>query len=344
MPPPLRGAIAGCGFFGRIHLEAWSRVPQAIIVASCDPDLSRAHSFAPNAYTNIEDLLDAERPDFLDITSRPEHHLALTRAAAARSIPVICQKPLAPSWADCLEIVRTARRARIPFMVHENWRFQPWYRAIARLREEHSLGQPITYTFRTRRRDGIGPDLYPTQPYFTAMPRFLLYEALVHHLDTARFLFGDIATIYAHLRRIHPAIAGEDQALLTVTHHDGLAGLIDGNRHTDLAPNSPSLGDALFEFENAALALRPNGSVAILKEGMLSPAWTNDVTEGYRGDSVRATCTHFAEKLLAGEPFETAGLDYLQSVAAVEAGYRSAETKAQQPVLNPQEILRQLDA
>lgn len=340
--PPLRGAIAGCGFFGNIHLKAWSRVPQVRIVAACDPDISRAAAAAPEAYADFDQMIDAVRPDFVDIATRPELHLPLLTAAAARHIPVVCQKPLAPTWEECLRMVRTAAAAGIPFMVHENWRFQPWYRAIARLTKELDLGAPITYTFRTRRRDGVGPDPYPTQPYFSQMPRFLLYEALVHHLDTARYLFGDIATVYANLRRIHAGIAGEDQVLLIATHDTGLAGVIDGNRHTDLSPNSPSLGDAFFEFENGALSLKPTGDVCLLRGGVESLVWKNTVTDGYRGDSVRATCLHFVERLVEGAPFETSGLDYLQSVAAVEAAYRSSETRSRQQVPDAQAIRDQL--
>ncbi|MGC8795224.1 MAG: Gfo/Idh/MocA family oxidoreductase, partial [Bryobacteraceae bacterium] len=43
----LRGALIGCGFFGRIQAEAWRRIPEAEIVAACDRDLARAQQVAP---------------------------------------------------------------------------------------------------------------------------------------------------------------------------------------------------------------------------------------------------------------------------------------------------------
>ena len=39
--PPLRGALIGCGFVSRFHLEAWSHVPDARLVALCDLDRKR---------------------------------------------------------------------------------------------------------------------------------------------------------------------------------------------------------------------------------------------------------------------------------------------------------------
>ncbi len=324
MTPPLRGAIAGCGFFGQFHIEGWRRIPEAQLVAACDLDLARASAAAPRGFDDLERMLDEVKPDFLDIATRPELHLPMLRIAAARGIPVICQKPMATSWADCLEMVRVARRAGIPFMIHENWRWQPWYRVVAAEMAKGHLGAPVTYTFRTRKRDGAGPEPYTLQPYFRQMPRLLLFETLVHHIDTARFLFGELDTLYTRFRRVNPAIAGEDQVLMVATHQSGLGGIIDGNRFLDLAPDSPSLGDAFFEFENGALRLAATGDIFRLTPSGEELLWRNDVTAGYRGDSVRATSQHFVQSLLAGTPFETSGLDYLVTVAAVEAGYESA--------------------
>src|SRR5215217_1148743 len=111
MTSPLRGAIAGCGFFGQIHMEAWRRIPEATIVAACDTDLAKAQQAAPLAFDNLERMLDAVKPDFLDIATRPELHLPLLRVAASRHLPVICQKPMAPSWTDCIEMIRVAETA-----------------------------------------------------------------------------------------------------------------------------------------------------------------------------------------------------------------------------------------
>lgn len=342
MPSPLRGAIAGCGFFGQIHMEGWRRIPEAVMVAACDTDLERARSSAELAFDDLERMLDAVKPDFLDIATRPELHLGMLRIAAERRLPVICQKPMAPTWEDCLEMVRVAEAAGIPFMIHENWRWQPWYRVIAEQMASGALGAPITYTFRSRKRDGFGPEPYLLQPYFRTMPRLLLFETLVHHIDTARFLFGDLNTIYARLRRVNPSILGEDQVLIVATHTSGLSGVINGNRFLDLVPDSPSLGDGFFEFENGALRLAANGDVLRVTPHGDELLWKNVVVAGYRGDSVRATSQHFVQALTAGQPFETAGRDYLVTVAAVEAGYQSHLTGAAVRVPTLTELAAQL--
>jgi predicted dehydrogenase len=321
MPQRLRGAIAGCGFFAQFQIEAWRRMEDVELCAACDPRIERAQSAAPHAYTAAEEMLDRETPDFLDIATRPDSHLPLLRLAIERGIPVICQKPMAPCWRDAVEMVEAADAAEVPFMVHENWRWQPWFREVDRRIEAGDIGVPLAYSFRVRKNDGGGSSPYPAQPYFSEMPRLLIYETLVHQLDTARFLFGDIGCVSARARRRNPIIAGEDQALLIVTHEDGLPGSIDGHRFLDLVPDSPVLGDAAFEGESGMLYVSPSGDV--LLNGSSVCRFTD--VPGYRGDSVYATQKHFVENLRLGRQFESSGREYLKTFAAVEAAYRSIE-------------------
>ena len=63
--------------------------------------------------------------------------------------------------------------------------------------------------------DGWGDNAYlDRQPYFQTMPRLLVVETAIHWIDTFRFLFGEVDAVYARLRRINPAIAGEDAGLI----------------------------------------------------------------------------------------------------------------------------------
>jgi predicted dehydrogenase len=318
-----KGALIGCGFFGQIQVEAWRRMEEAEIVAACDLDEAKAAASAPRAYTSPEEMLDRERPDFVDIATRPESHLPMVRLAAERAIPVICQKPMAPTWTEAVAIVETAEAAGVPLMVHENWRWQPWYRVVDRLIREGRIGRPLAYLMRTRAADGFGPEPYRRQPYFKDMPRLLIYETLVHHLDTARFLFGGIRAVYAEARRNNPHIRGEDQAIVMPSHESGLLGCIDGHRFAEYVRDSPVLGDALVEGETGRLAIHGNGDVYSGEERV----WKNEVASGYRGDSVLATQRHFIRCLESGEAFESGGREYLQTFAAVEACYRSIETR-----------------
>jgi predicted dehydrogenase len=321
----LRAGLIGCGFFGRIQAEAWRRLDGVQLVAACDPLLERAQSLASRAYPTAEEMIERERLDFLDIAAGPESHLPLVRLAAAHGLPVICQKPMAPSWAEALAMVQAAEAAGVRLIIHENWRWQPWFRAAKSHIERGDIGRPLAYLFRVRRNDGRPPAPYPHQPYFRRMPRLLIYETLVHQVDTARFLFGDPAAVYAQARRLNPQIAGEDQALLVLTHPGGLPGVIDGHRYLDLAPDSPLMGEAIFEGEQGALRISPEGDLWL--DGRC--LWRNQIRQGYRGDSVFAAQQHFLNCLVRGAPCESEARRYLTTFGAVEAAYRSlAEGRA----------------
>jgi len=319
MSTVLKGAIVGCGFFSEHHLAAWRRIPEVEIVAACDLILERAQQAAPRGYVNVEEMLDREHLDFLDIATRDQSHVSLVRLAVDRKIPVICQKPLAPDGDTAVEIVELAEAAGVRLMIHENWRWQPWHRVVEQSIRRGDIGQPIGYGFRTRERDGLGDQPYPRQSYFRKIPRLLIHEALVHHIDTARFLFGELASIYAKASRRNPHIVGEDRALIVIGHRNGVDGWVDGHRFLDMEPVRPVMGDAFFEGEGGSVQILPTGDVYM--GGRL--VWKNDVTAGYRGDSVRATQAHFISCLASGAPFESGGREYLHTFAAVEAAYRS---------------------
>jgi D-apiose dehydrogenase len=319
----MRGALIGCGYFGQIQLEAWRRMSDVEIVAACDVSLDKAQTVSPRAYSDIEKMLEAEDLDFVDIATRPETHVELVRASVNHGIPAICQKPVAPSLAEATQLTAIAETAGVPVMIHENWRWQPWYREASRRIEAGDIGNPVTYHFRHRQRDGLGPTPYPNQPYFKDMPRLLMHETLVHYIDTARFLFGDIEGVYARKRRKNPLVAGEDGAMIMIDHTSGVTGVIDGNRYLNPERPGPAMGEALLEGDESWIRIAADGELRLGTELV----WQSDATTGYKGDSVKATQQHFIDCLRSGQPFETSARNYLPTFIAVEAAYRSAASQ-----------------
>jgi predicted dehydrogenase len=317
---PKRGGLIGCGYFGQIQSEAWSRMNGVSIVAACDPDPARAAHCAANVYTDAAAMLEHERLDFVDIATRPDTHLPLVRLCLERGLPVIVQKPLAPSMEDALAIAQLAEETAVPVMVHENWRWQPWHRELKRRVAAGDIGAPFGYHFTMLSNDGLGPNPYPTQPYFATMPRLVMFESLIHPVDAARFHFGDVQRVYAVTRKRNPIIAGEDRAVLLLSHHSDVDGVVEGHRYLLPEPPGPAMGHSIIEGEQGRLVALANGDV--FANGQL--VWRNTTTEGYKGDSVKATQQHFLDCLESGTEFETSVSRYLGSFATVEAAYVSA--------------------
>src|SRR4051794_433895 len=293
MAERLRGAIIGCGFFAQFQVAAWKRMEDVELVAASDLDLERASAAAPRAYADAAEMLDRERLDFVDIATRPSSHLELVRMTLGRGIPTICQKPMASTWEEGCEMARLAASTKTPLVIHENWRGHPGFREARLLIAAAAIGKPVSYCFRTRQRDGIGDAAYARQPYFREMPRLLVYETLVHHMDTARFLFGPIESLFARIRRHNPAIRGEDCAMVAVRHTAEVDGVIDGHRFLDPEPPGPAMGEAWIDGDRAGLRINARGEVFLGAELICAPP----PELGYKGDSVFATQRHFIDCL-----------------------------------------------
>lgn len=326
----LRGAMIGGGYFAQFQAEAWNRIAGAKIVAVADAAPGRAQEFGsrwhfPRAYLDAGEMIEKERPDFVDIVTRPESHVLLTEIAAQHGVHVICQKPMAPAWKDCTAMIAACRSAGVRLLIHENWRWQPWYREAKRIMDSGALGVPYYLAFRHRAGDGLGPEPYALQPYFRQMPRLLIYETLVHHLDTSRYLAGEIARVYCQTERVNPVIAGEDSVLIQMSFVNGLQGLIDANRISGRVPAKAAMGSFRIEGDKGMVRVTSAGRMFLTEHGKEEIALPfNPPAEGYRGDSVRAAQEHYLSCLRTGQRCESEGEDYLKSVAAVEACYRSA--------------------
>ncbi len=330
----LRGLCVGAGYFSQFHLEAWSRLSDVEIVGLCDPDIEKAQRQAaafqiPRTFGSVETALVELHPNFVDIITRPETHLPLVKIAAAHKIPIICQKPLAPDFATAATIVETAEQAGVPLMVHENFRFQPWYREIKRLLSDGVIGSRVqSLSFRCRLGDGWHDDAYLSrQPYFRGMPRFLVHETGVHFIDTFRYLVGEIVEVFAVLRRMNPAIRGEDAAMLVFRFASGATGLWDADRFHEGTAQDPRLtfGQLLLEADGGSLRLDDEGRITIQPLGEPErPHVYEFAARGFAGDCVYRAQRHFVEQLHTIHEFETSGRDYLRTLAVEEAAYRSA--------------------
>lgn len=331
----LKAVAIGAGYFSQFHFDAWSRIPEVELCAICDTDLSRAEMAAdrygiPNMYSDVATMLDAESPNFVDMITRPETHEALCQLAFDRSLHVICQKPLAPTFDAAERIVGQANAASVRFMVHENFRFQPWYREIRSLIDRGEIGEQLHgISFRARPGDGWGDDAYlARQPYFRDMPRLLIYETGVHFIDTFRYLAGEVEEVYAVLNRRNEVIVGEDAALVTFQFASGATGVWDANRYNEGTDADPryTFGEMLVEGSGGAIRLYGDGRLTMQKlGGEETPHEYLHQRKGFAGDCVYRTQRHFVDCLIADIPFETDGSEYIKTLKVQEAVYESAK-------------------
>lgn len=333
---PRRVAVVGAGYFAPFQLDGWQRLAGVELVALCDLDAGRRQALGDRfqlrkLYEDCSAMLAAERPDVLDIITPPPTHAALCALAFERGIDVICQKPLAPTLAEAEQLVAAAHSAGCRLIVHENWRFQPWYREVYRLIAAGQLGDRIhRLSFRLRTGDGWPADAYlARQPYFRSMPRLLIYETGIHFIDTFRYLAGEVVRVYARLQRLHPELVGEDAGLVVFDFANGATGLLDANRYNEPNTDDPryTFGTLLLEGSAGSLRLYEDGRLTLQPLGEAESAVDyQPPRRNFAGDCVFAAQQHFLQALVTGQPAETEGQAYLRNLYIQEAIYRSAHT------------------
>lgn len=335
-----KAVAVGAGYFSHYQYEAWSRIPEVMLTAFCNRDPERARVITerfgvPNHYTDYRKMLEAERPDFVDIITPPPTHLEMCKIAADLGIHVICQKPLAPTFDEAREIVEYTAKAGIRFMVHENWRFQPWYREIKKLLDSDAVGEKIhSLYFRSRMGDGWPEDAYlGRQPYFRDYPRLLVYENGVHFIDTYRYLAGEVRDVYAVLKKLNPVIAGEDCGAVIFNFVSGATGIWDANRYNECNFENPryTFGEFLVDGSGGSIRLYLDGGITIQPLGeQEQPHDYFHEDRGFAGDCCYTTQRHFIDRMLDGKDFETSGPEYLKTLTVQEAVYKSASKNTTQ--------------
>jgi predicted dehydrogenase len=327
----LRGITVGTGYFAPIQLEAWRSVRGAAIVGLVgERDDARLRDVAREAGvqrwgTSLTELVSELRPDFIDVCVSTAVHGLFVRAANDLGLPVLCQKPIAESWPESVELVEYCERGGSLLVVNENWRWQPWYREIARIIESEELGTPHHAILSMRPGDGWGPEPYREQPHFANMQRFLLLETGIHYFDTARLLFGEIERIFCITRRVNPVIAGEDLAIAVLECAGGISVVYDADRAAFAEPvRSLTYGTVQIECSGGSIALASDGTINLRPRGAPARERPYSVNPGWKGGAAIAAQQHFVEVVNRKAAPETDGRSYLTSMAAVEAAYRSA--------------------
>ncbi|MEO1140232.1 MAG: Gfo/Idh/MocA family oxidoreductase [Pseudomonadota bacterium] len=333
-PTPMRVAGVGAGYFSRFHYDSWQRLPQVTLEGVCDRDLRKAEAVGANAFDDLQEMLEAVNPDLLDVILPPDAHGEAIHAGIGAGVRwIVCQKPFCTGPEEAQAVVDAAQAAGVTLVVHENFRFQPWYRAIKSALDRGVIGELHQVTFRLRPGDGQGPEAYlHRQPYFQQMTHFLVRETAVHWVDTFRYLLGEPISVYADLRRMNPAIAGEDAGHILFQFPGGVRALFDGNRHLDHATDNPrrTMGEALIEGADGTLTLKGDGSVLLRRFGacaedeLLPP----DLHDGFGGDCVHGFQSHVVRCWQSGDRPETLAEDYLRVVEIEAAIYASDDTGA----------------
>ena len=344
----MRIAVIGSGFWARYQVAGWHTLPGVHVAALYNRTRPKAEALArefrvPAVYDDAEEMIRREKPDAVDIITDVDTHPRFVRMAAEHRVPVICQKPMAPSLAEAEGMVAACRSAGVPFYVHENWRWQFPIRQLNRVLDEGTIGRP----FRARLDMVSGFPVFINQPFFKTLEQFILTDMGIHILDVARFLFGEARSVYCQTRRVHHDIRGEDVATVMMDMSRGTTdsvtvlcqlGYAENYLEKDYFPQT----FAFIEGSEGSIELAPDYYLRVTTEhGTTSRRYAPPrypwADPAY--DVVQSSIVPCNQDLLAGlrreHTPETTGEDNLRTVRLVFAAYESAAGNRVVPIDNP---------
>ena len=317
MKSKMRISVVGTGYFSQFHYDAWKRLGVKI-VGVCSLNKNEAIRISElfdncEIFLNFEKMLIKTKPDLVDIIVPPENHLNFIKIASKHKINVICQKPFTNSLSQAKSAIKIAKKNGIALAVHENFRYQPWYRKINDLLEFSLIGDLFQVSFRMRPGDGQGK------------------ETAIHLIDVYRYLFGDIKSVFASLSRLNKNIKGEDTGIVLIDFANGIKGLFDGNRLSDHVANDRRLtiGEMIVEGSKGTIRLNGNGEIFFRKfqennEKLIKYKWSN---KGFAGDSVFHYQKDVMEHFTKGKHLANSAEEYLNNLIIEDAIYKSNKYK-----------------
>jgi predicted dehydrogenase len=178
-------------------------------------------------YADTYDELLDWHPDAVVITSENARHRELAQRAAAAGAHILCEKPLATTWADGLAMRDAAAAAGVALMVAFPVRFAS---AFERLRTEHRAGALGTLIAVRATNNGMLPQ---ARAWFTDPTQSgggALMDHVVHIADLLDGLMhSPPATVTAIAnRKLHAGRAdAETAALVTITYENGVIAAVD---------------------------------------------------------------------------------------------------------------------
>ncbi len=225
----IRVGIVGAGFMGSVHAASWAGCADAEVTAvtsggSSTPDeLARQHG--ATACPTLDDLLGLV--DVVDVCTPTDSHHDIVLAAAAAGRAVVCEKPLARTAEQGEKMVAFCRDAGVPLLVGHVVRFFPEYASAKNAIDNGDVGDPgvVRLTRATFQPSRAAGNWYVDHERSGG----LVLDLMIHDFDYARWVSGDVRTVYARSVRTARPESGTDHVLAILRHESGALTHVEGS-------------------------------------------------------------------------------------------------------------------
>jgi predicted dehydrogenase len=227
----IRAGVVGAGTIGRVHIECLRRIGvQVSAVAGSTPERSRqlAEELDASVVRDAADLVELETVDVVHVCTPNFLHAEHARMALAAGKHIVCEKPLATSVSDCVQLVELAERSERVNAVSYNYRFYPMVQTMRAAAAHGELGEIhlIRGCYLLDEALALDPDSWMLDPERMG-PSLVLADVGVHWWDLVEYVTGQ--QIREVLCSTHTARrtggSGEDTAAISLRLKDGALAL-----------------------------------------------------------------------------------------------------------------------
>ncbi|GAB2667535.1 Gfo/Idh/MocA family protein [Kribbella swartbergensis] len=209
--------LIGAGNIAHLHVAAWKALGARVLVHSIEGAEELADQYGLEVTASLDGCL--AESEFVDVVTPSVTHKEVALAAIKAGRNVICEKPLTLTAADSHEVIAAAEAARVRVYPAHVVRFFPAYVAAHSAVQEGRIGDVAVARFFRQASSPAGGGWYRD----VARSGGVIMDLMVHDLDQARWLCGEVATVYAVQNP--PTVDGVSPvnvaAHVTLTHESG---------------------------------------------------------------------------------------------------------------------------
>lgn len=192
--PPLSDltvGLIGAGNIAHLHVAAWKALGARVLVHSAAGAPELAQQYGLEVAATLDGLL--EEVEFVDIVTPSATHKEIALAAIKAGRDVICEKPLTLTAVDSQELSAAAEAAGVRIYPAHVVRYFPAYAAAYNAVRAGRIGEVAVARFYRQASSPAGAGWYRD----VARSGGVIMDLMVHDLDQARWLCGEVATLYA---------------------------------------------------------------------------------------------------------------------------------------------------
>jgi myo-inositol 2-dehydrogenase / D-chiro-inositol 1-dehydrogenase len=228
----MRLGLIGLGRIGAFHARTLTELPvvDSLVVNDAVPAVTTevAARFGAEPAATPEDVL-AAGVDGVVVAAATDAHPSLILAAVDAGVPVFCEKPVAPTIEEGVEVGRRVAAAGVPVQIGYQRRFDAAFQAARDAVAGGELGW--LHTVRSTTLDPA-----PPPAAYVAVSGGIFRDCSVHDFDVVRWVTGrEVVEVYATgSNRGDPlfAEAGDvDTAASVLTLDDGTLVLVSNSRY-----------------------------------------------------------------------------------------------------------------